>query len=190
MGLQVGQTTVRNLDPRTSLLPPRETIPGAPDNSAQQVGFRPRSELSSANPFQPEEIPANEVGFGRGSISVPTAAVRTIDRNLEAAERVVPTLEETREQIRERIDEVQAQLEGLRGEPVELRGFDVTVGRTEAVGQARSFVNGVNQAAQTALARTQGEEPPPQGPRLDVRVGDATLPLLQQTQSPSFEFFA
>ncbi len=190
MGLQVGQTTVRNLDPRTSLLPPRETIPGAPENSAQQVGFRPRPAVASANPFQLEEAPANEVGFGRGSISVPTAAVRTIDRNLEAAERVVPTLEETREQIRERIAEVQEQLEGTRSDPVEIRGFDATVGRAEAVGQARSFVNGVNQAAQTALARTQGEEPPPQGSRLDIRVGDATLPLLQQTQSPTFEFFA
>ena len=103
---------------------------------------------------------------------------------------MVPTLEETREQIRERLAEVQEQLDSTRAQPVSIQGFDASVGRAEAVGQARDFVNTVNEAAGTAFARLQGETPPVTGPRIDIRVGDETLPLLRQTQGPAFEFFA
>jgi hypothetical protein len=190
MGLQVNQTTLRSLDVPSNASETRQVPRGTQEQSVP-LGFRPPSENgAAASPFQREERQPDRVGFGRGSVTIPTAAVRTIDRNLEAAEQIVPTLEETREQIRERLAEVQEQLEGTRTEPAPIQSFDVSVGRAEAVGQARSFVNAVNEAASTAIARLQGQTPPSTGPRIDIRVGDETTPLLRQTESPAFEFFA
>jgi len=189
MGLQVGQTALRSLDIPANVPETRQVSRGT-EGDPVPLGFRPPSEDGTLSPAQREEPRPDRVGFGRGSVSLPTAAVRTIDRNLEAAGQLVPTLEETREQIRERFTEVREQIDNARAEPVRIQGFDVSVGRAEAAGQARDFVNSVNEAAGTATARLRGETAPTAGPRIDIRIGDETTPLLRQTESPAFEFFA
>lgn len=179
MGLQIGQTVLRRLDAPVSPSSPRPPVQRASTETAQSRS-RLASELTASNPFQIEERPFSNVGFGRGSISIAAEAVRAIGENLEAAQEVVQSLEETRLRIRERIAEVQEQLESTRLEPAAIPQFEVAVGGTDS---ARSV-----EIEQTAFAQPQA--PPPAGPRIDFRVGDDALPLERQTQSPGFEFFA
>jgi hypothetical protein len=183
MGLQIGQTVLRRLDAPVSPSSPRPPVQPASQRASDgtaQTRSRLASELTAANPFQIEDRPFSDVGFGRGSISIAAEAVRAIGENLEAAQEVVQSLEETRARIRERIAEVQEQLESTRLEPVAIPRFDVAVGRADT---ARSV-----EIELTAFAQPQ--TPPAAGPRIDIRVGDEALPLERQTQRPGFEFFA
>ncbi len=190
MGLQVNQTSVQNLYALNATSVSRtNSQQGTGDNSAQ-IGSEQSTPEASGRPFQRNEKPPDRVGFGKGSVSVPTAAVRTIDRNLEAAARVVPSLEETRQRIRERLAKVQDELDTTRTEPAPPQRLDISVGRIDAADNARTLLNNLNDTIGTTAARLQGETPPQSGPRIDIRVGDQTLPLLRQTQSPTFDFFA
>lgn len=190
MGLQINQTSVQNLYALNATSVPRpESKQGTGEDTAQ-LGFQQSTQEASGGPFQRKEKPQERVGFGRGSVSVPTATVRTIDQNLEAAGRIVPSLEETRQRIRERLAKVQEQLDAKRTEPTPPQRLDVSIGQVNAADQTRTFVNNLNESVGTAAARLQGEQPPLTGPRIDIRIGDETLPLLRQTQSPAFDFFA
>jgi len=190
MGLQINQTSVQNLYALNATSVSRtNSQQGTGDNPAQ-IGSEQSTPEASGRPFQRNEKPPDRVGFGKGSVSVPTAAVRTIDRNLEAAARIVPSLEETRQRVRERLAKVQEELDAKRTEPAPPQRLDISVGQVNAADRTRTFVNNVNDSLGTAAARLQGEQPPSTGPRIDIRIGDQTLPLLRQTQSPAFDFFA
>jgi len=52
------------------------------------------------NPRPPDFATA---GFGKGSVSVPGAAIRTIQRGVEGAREAVPTVEELRSELRARL---------------------------------------------------------------------------------------
>lgn len=179
MGLQIGQTVLRRLDAPVSTSSPRPPVQRASTETAQSRS-QVASELAAANPFQIEERPFSNVGFGRGSISIAAEAVRAIGENLEAAQEVLQSLEETRLRIRERIAEVQEQLESTRLEPVAIPRFDVAVGAADSTRSVETEQNAV----------AQPQAPPAAGPRIDFRVGDDALPLERQTQRPGFEFFA
>ncbi|MCC6486419.1 MAG: hypothetical protein IT364_02885 [Candidatus Hydrogenedentes bacterium] len=157
-----------------------------------EIGFVPPDEdQQSANPFtRREAAPPPRIGFGEGSVSVPAAAVRTLDRNLEEASKLIPTLEETRERLRERLTEVQEQLQS-EAEPRETRGFDVTVGVANAVSNVRTLIAGLNQAAAAAQAKVQGTETAEApGRRIDIRVGDQSVAFYRRDAAPTVEFFA
>jgi len=190
MGLQIGIANGSGFDAGHGLTatrrPVQRTAAGKPPDLLGQ-----RQEDESVDPFtryraRPEP---ERVGFGRGSVSVPTVTVRTIDRNVESARQAVPTIEETRQRIRERLDEVQQQLTS-EAETPERPKFDVTVGAPQAAAQARSFINDVNQAAAAAFARAEGQPAPETSPRVDIRIGDTTAPFLRPTNNPAFNFFA
>ena len=190
MGLQIGGAfgngfeVVRNLSTASGRGASAQSPP-------PEIGFVPPDEdEQSTNPFTRKEAAIPRVGFGEGSVSVPAAAVRTLDRNLEAASKLIPSLEETRERLRERLAEVQEQLQGDAG-PVTITGFDVTVGAAEAVSNARSLIQGISQAAGAAQARTQGtSQIETTGRRIDVRIGDESVPFFRRDTGPTVEFFA
>ncbi|MCC6697562.1 MAG: hypothetical protein IT365_18175 [Candidatus Hydrogenedentes bacterium] len=190
MGLQIGGAfgngfeVVRNLGATSGRGASAQSPP-------PEIGFVPPDEDGpSTNPFTRKEVPIPRVGFGEGSVSVPAAAVRTLDRNLEAASKLIPTLEETRKRLRERLAEVQERLQGDT-EPPAITGFDVTVGAPEAVSNARTFIAGLSQAAGAAQARIQGTDAAETtGRRIDIRVGDQSVAFFRRDTAPTVEFFA
>lgn len=190
MGLQIGGAfsngleVVRNLGATSGRGASAQSPP-------PKIGFVPPDEDGQpTNPFARKEAVIPRVGFGEGSVSVPAAAVRTLDRNLEAASKLIPTLEETRERLRERLAEVQKQLQGDT-EPLRITGFDATVGATEAVSDARTLIAGLSQAAGAAQARVQGADAAETiGRRIDVRVGDQSVAFFRRDTGPTVEFFA
>ncbi len=106
-------------------------------------------------------------GFGKGTVSVPAAAVHTLDRGLESARRPVPTLDEVREEVGTRLAEERR----ARVRPPEDQANGL--GRTpvpDAMAEARQFVNLVNQVAGTAQARLAGQEAPTDEPRATVQI--------------------
>ena len=55
------------------------------------------------------EAPSQRVGFGEGTISVLGVAATTVDRNLESAREIVPTLDELSTEARARAETVRAE---------------------------------------------------------------------------------
>jgi len=132
-------------------------------------------------------------GFGEGSVSVPTVAVRTLGKGLDGARKVVPTLEELQAEHRTRLAE-QREAQNETRQKRETPAVDVQLSRSaqRAADQAQSFVNGLNETAKRAQARIKGESPPAQSPTATVRVNGQALDYIRaQTgaetqQSPTF----
>ncbi|GMV99495.1 MAG: hypothetical protein AMXMBFR84_06340 [Candidatus Hydrogenedentota bacterium] len=165
--------------------------PRASEAAIPTVGFGSRSnESGAASTLFPEERPEPQrVGFGTGTVSAPAAALRTLDRNLAEAEKIVPTFEELQQEVRDRITREQERLARENPPTSSPATFDLREATTRASDTARGFVNGLNDAAGTARARLQGETPPETN-RIDVRVGSEQVALTRSTQTPAFEFFA
>src|SRR5690606_21282546 len=67
---------------------------------------------------RPEEAPEISAGFGKNTLSPSGAALKTLDSNLEAAQELVPTVQELRDRARaaqtERAVELEARAEAAR----------------------------------------------------------------------------
>lgn len=126
-------------------------------------------------------------GFGKGTITAPAAAVRTVRRNMHEARQLVPTFEELQEETRARIEDQQRTLReaapGRRGDALALRRGEI---EEQARSQARELINRLDETAGIALARTRGEEPPPP-PQTDIRVGDETITFGPVRRQPMFD---
>lgn len=144
-------------------------------NELGGLGFSARDDSSRVDFFNREKLEPPRAGFGEGTVSVPGAAVRVVRRNLWEGRRLVPTLEDLRDNARERVVEAR---ERAAPEEKEVQAADLgrerLVAETLARARARRFLNELNEAAGNALARVRGEEPP-QPQRADIRVGDETF---------------
>lgn len=98
MGIGIGSTSraIVSLTPVGITLPVRSV---ASSTSAEKPGQLVR----------PEEAPDVQVGFGENTLSPSGAALKTLDSNLKAAAKLVPTVAELRE--RARAAQAQAQRE-------------------------------------------------------------------------------
>jgi hypothetical protein len=83
---------LRSPSQRSADAPP---LPGSPPSPAYDPSKSLYSRRDEATP---------RVGFGEGTISGPTAAVRTIGSNMAAARSLVPSVEELRAEARDRIE--------------------------------------------------------------------------------------
>lgn len=103
-----------------------------------------------------EKPPEIRVGFGENTLSPSGAALRTLDRNLEAAGQLVPSVEE----LRARAREAQALREAAQetAEPVEFRQPERV--RPEPSPAARNFVQDEARPIATEPARREVPEPP------------------------------
>jgi hypothetical protein len=102
-------------------------------------------------------------GFGEGTVSVPTATVRTLNKGLISARRIVPSVEELRGELRARF----AQEREAQAEELETRraregneGVPQAVAQ-QAAAQAQNLINALDRTAAVAQARVAGETPPP-----------------------------
>lgn len=103
-----------------------------------------------------EKPPEIRVGFGENTLSPSGAALRTLDRNLEAAGQLVPTVEE----LRARAREAQALREAAQetAEPVEFRQPERV--RPEPSPAARNFVQDEARPVATEPTRSEATETP------------------------------
>jgi len=109
-------------------------------------------------------------GFGQGTVSLPTAAIRTLGKGIEGVRQMVPTTEELREELRTRAAELretqQQELDDRRARIAEAPPL------ANAVEQARGYLQDVGNAAATAQARLAGEQvPEAAGARATVEIG-------------------
>ncbi|NIA13974.1 MAG: hypothetical protein GWP08_07830 [Nitrospiraceae bacterium] len=105
-------------------------------------------------------------GFGEGTLSLPTAAIRTLGRGLESAGRIVESLQQRRDEARARLAEQR------RAQQREVRF-------TNPAQQSRDFVNALNRTAETALARVEGAEPPQTEPRASLQINGRVFNYVQ-----------
>ncbi|MFA6244832.1 MAG: hypothetical protein WC655_28065 [Candidatus Hydrogenedentales bacterium] len=150
-----------------------------------------RTDANNNSPFFSNDTSEpDKVGFGAGTVSVPGVAVRTIGRSREDSSRIVETLQEAQSRVRERSAAnatEQAPEEDVQAPPPQL---DLRAAGITAAEGARSFINGLSEAAGRAQSRIEGTPPPQTGPQLNIQVGDETIPLRKQTIQPSFDVYA
>jgi len=190
MGMRIGNAFAALAETNRSNNLDRNDVTRPRNVDVRPIGSRAADE-SRAPQFGRDRPEPPRVGFGNGTISAPGAAVRTIGRNFREARRLVPDVEELREEARERLAELREQTsreereEREEPEPVNLAAERASA-RVRAQGQARNFINGLNQAAATAQARVRGEEPPA-ATMADIRVGDQTIAFRADANAPRFD---
>jgi hypothetical protein len=149
---------------------------------------RPESQAVPASRDR-EETEIARAGFGAGTVSVPTAAVRALGTNLDNARQIVPTVEQSRAELRERLAQERALKEAETTEQAQEppEPINVSFQRNEAAAraQARQFINRLNEAAGTAQARFAGREPEGSvgGPR--IRVGEEAFAFQTAPEGPT-----
>lgn len=166
MGLRIGDE-VRAL-PEGSVTDTRlrrsdAVDPGATTRRREILVYSRLPSDSPAAVFSRSRPDPPQVGFGTGTVSTAAAAIRTLDRNFEAARQTVPTFDE----VRDRLAEDRAERDAGEAE---------RTARAEALRETlsfgRNFVSEVNRRIEVVQARLAGEEPPPPaGLRQAVRVG-------------------
>lgn len=119
------------------------------------------------------------VGFGDGTVSMPGQTIRALDRNFEGARRLVETLEEARQRVRERLTRQRAKADDEPREPVlkreeaaatrEERQIAVAAPRTQE--RTRSM-----QALQTPVFQPVNSGETRAAQHASIRVGERTLP--------------
>ncbi len=109
--------------------------------------------------FRQDRVDIARTGFGEGTVSTPTAVIRTLNRGLQSARKVIPTTEELRDDIRRQASfrREAASREALKAGAVKFDALTVSNATQQAVDQARSVVNAANEAAGAAQARIAGE---------------------------------
>ncbi len=153
-------------------------------NKPQSVATEEKTDTS----LNRERKVAPEVGFGANSVKLPGIAVNTLKRNLSQAEKLVPTVEESEAKVRERVEKDQERLTTRQLDrnrpPLDLRS-----GTAEAVNNAREFVSSINKAAGQAKARTSEDDSPPAN-KVDIRIGDKTIPYDNPRTKKSLDLLA
>ena len=179
-----------------------------PRRAGSSNALADKMEVLSSNRDSVETLSA---GFGEGSVSVPTVAIRTLGRGIEGARRVVPTLEELQAEHRARLAaQREAQTETLQKRDTssvgvrlssaaqqaayqtQTQGFMNRLNGTAETAQAQGFMNRLNETVKTAQAPIKGDTPPAQGPTGSARVNGQALDYIrartgaETEQSPTF----
>jgi len=155
MGMRIGEGVNALSAIRTGGAPERTRTAGVEFRSVGQD----HNEAVDSLFFNRDGEAAPRVGFGAGTISGPVAAVRTLRNGLREARRVLPSQEEVRERIRERLsEERKARIERVE-ERRERQETSRRVDRPllEPAAGARDFVNRLDRTAAASAARLAGE---------------------------------
>ena len=169
---------------RHSLETPTQTVRAASSKEHGEVRTR-----NTDGPFFNQKPPDPlRTGFGKGTVSVPSVTVRTLGDGMDGARNVVPTVEELQEQHRTRLEERrEAQLATLEERTTRPVGVQVLRSPGEAAAQAQSLINRLDQAAQAAQARVNGESLPEEAPTATVRVNGQAINYLRAQTGAEFQ---
>lgn len=183
MGLQINSGAL------ASIATPQYGAVGSkrvPGQTSSQSG---ETRTAGAILLNQEKTEPPQAGFGQGTVSVPGAAVKTLDTNLQGARKLVPSIEETRASLRERLARQRELIEPKSGtgktppKPQMPKPLDLAKDQVLAGNRARRLIGALNDAAGEALKRVGVETPsPPAQP--SIRIGDETTPLARQQAGP------
>ncbi|MBN2309007.1 MAG: hypothetical protein JXR94_08560 [Candidatus Hydrogenedentes bacterium] len=178
MGLRIGQDTADLFGMRgRSLIRERAGTPSLPGQASDS-----EDEPTAAALFNREKPEPPQIGFGEGTVSIPGLAVRAIDKNFNGTRRIVPTLEEAQNQVRERLAEQRGLFAdddegGAGNREVE---FVVDRGAALAATRTRQYINSLEEAAELAAARFNGEDAAEDDESgATIRVGDEVIAIRQ-----------
>ncbi|MBX7257093.1 MAG: hypothetical protein K1Y02_12090 [Candidatus Hydrogenedentes bacterium] len=150
----------------------------------------PETDPKNSSPLFSQDTPEpDKVGFGDGTVSLPGIAVKTIGYSREGSTQIVETLQEAQTRIRERQSQARTELSAQEETPAAPPSFDFRSAGIGAVDSARTFINGLSNAAGSIQSRLEGTPPPDERPQINIRVGDETIPFARSTQQPTFEAF-
>ncbi|MBI5095764.1 MAG: hypothetical protein HZB26_25445 [Candidatus Hydrogenedentes bacterium] len=142
---------------------PVAAVPLADSNSASvDLQLSPTGN-SPALLGQRDQADFAEVGFGQGTISSVGAALRALDRTVEASRTMFDSLEEVRKRFREEAKNTSpGASESQSANQATLAATPIQLGRHQAnaARQVRNFINALDQTAGVAQARVSGETPP------------------------------
>lgn len=125
--------------------------------------------------FQKERQQELRIGFGEGTVSLPGATLKTIGSGVRNARRMVPTVEEIRQEHRLRMAELRQATERREFERPERPQRRVELRLPEPSAQARNFINQLDQTAAIAQARVTGQEIPAGPGRASFQVNGQTF---------------
>ena len=189
MGLRIGQFATAAGPVR---YPPRGDWLGfrAPD-ARDGPGFFPESEKGADFFAREARTPELQAGFGENTVSIPGLTLDTIQRNISEAKRIVPDLREQQQRDRDRAAE-QRELLAPRESRFEPVAFDQSSHEYAARAQARQFITSVNQAAESALARSRDEQAATDTDGgATIRIGGQTIEFYRQEDTtPRFSALA
>lgn len=115
--------------------------------------LNPAKQFGSPSPLdeRPEPLRA---GFGEGTVSLVGVTASTVNKNLQAGRRLVPTLEEASAEARERAATLREQQVRERPPVPQLGNVNFDRNEFSARAQVRGFVDGLNSGVERAFART------------------------------------
>ncbi|MCC6793482.1 MAG: hypothetical protein IT366_00070 [Candidatus Hydrogenedentes bacterium] len=171
----------------TRVVAPHSRVTSNDRARSQRTGLSQPDE-SKEPQFRSKSKEPLKVGFGNDSVKVPNLAANTIKRNVRQAEELIPSLRESEERVRNRIEKDERNLTE-QDNRAEQRRLDFRASQQAAVGSTRSFVSSVNYAAGEALVRT-GQSEPAQTNRLDIRIGDTQIPYDKPDTRQPLDLFA
>lgn len=176
-------------------------------STAGSVGLRtskPGQETTVEGPrLLGQEVPESpQLGFGKNTISFPGVYAETLGSNIRNVRQMFPSLDELQEEARQRIAELREQFGGAdpataknesddkarRPVPIEPL-FNRAEAENAAASRARSFINGLSQAASAARSRL-GQEEPVSLSGVSVRIGGTTSRLGREPGAPTIDIRA
>lgn len=176
MGMRIGETPAALAGSRYGATPQRDTTP---------VSSRKSTPLPI--PGVKDEPEVIRAGFGRGTVSLPAVAVRTLDRNLQNGRSMVPTVEELREERRQRLAEEAAQAARQQPAPQPAARINIQRDQEQARARTRELVNDMNEAAMRARQRLENDAAAPAEARASIRIANETIDFGRPTGAPTFD---
>ena len=187
MGVRIGEVAPRPVQQEPRPKEAQVNRPGRPGPFAQEGHENPANILFGSAREDPLRI-----GFGEGTVSMPGLTMRAIDSNMKGARRIVPSLEETREEVRERLADQRDLFarETRAAEPVAREPQSLGFAQGEALARTRSrqLINALDAAAATTPPPLRGEGgPAPVENEPTIRIGDEMIAAQRPTGGPTFD---
>jgi len=143
-------------------------------------------ELASQMPLMNRsQYEPNKAGFGDGTVSVPTEAIYALGRNMKSVRKLVPSPEEARTKVQERISALREE----RLNAARAQREDVVVPRAVAGRNALALMNDINEAARKAKETTGGPDTASEGDGFLGR-GDGETGGIRTLGRPLLDIFA
>lgn len=181
MGIAIGQISQAGI---ASAVAPAFPSRASNEGPAPSLGVSAGDEEENAALLGRERPEPPRVGFGDGTTSLPGEAVRTLRGGLRSAERLVPDVEESREELRARLSE-QREQRARELEERRRRRFEAVRRIPEPTTQARNYLNSLNRTAAASQARLEGEEPAPEESPARIQVNQETFELRRTADRPA-----
>jgi len=152
------------------------------------VGRTPSTRKSDRGQFGDDAI-SPRLGFGEGTVSSVGVAATTVDRNLESAKAIVPTLEELSAEARSRSEAVRDQAAVAEQDRVERGSADGLRNESAARAQAEGFVQREEASESTDVLNVERAVDLPPAFQPSTRNVESVVSVVAPDPAASFDVF-